>query len=57
MQRWEYMFVLAFQPADGVANQLGDQGWELVTAYPAPGPRGRAGVWLLFKRPKWPSIT
>lgn len=52
MQRWEYMAVIVGQYLSGpTPNQLGEQGWELVSAVDA----GVGAYKLFFKRPLPPS--
>lgn len=64
VRKWEYMIValdvseakqkegLARHELDRTCAQLGDAGWEMVTAVPMNTYMGTASVTLFFKRPK-----
>jgi hypothetical protein len=49
--RWEYKHVLIQQPFSAYLNSHGEEGWELVAAYPSPEAK-KDGLYCLFKRPK-----
>jgi hypothetical protein len=51
--RWEYKHVLLQPPVTGYRDRLGEEGWELVSAYPPDGKK--EGLWRVFKRPKRPA--
>ncbi len=49
--KWEYKALTVEQPVAAYMNELGEQGWELVTAYPPPGSK-KDGLYCVFKRSK-----
>lgn len=52
MQKWEYLTVYDVKVNEEL-QKLGEEGWELVTAYSAVPPgRNFPSVYFVFKRPK-----